>query len=410
MHDAPAAADRSPESVPAWRRWGLAGSLVVILGAAAGLFLLGVGGFSDAADDSSAEDVLVDEAARLTARWQELSAIVTSVEDEVATVDQQRTRAEEDAEQLRQQQVTVEGLQGKAIEDEAAAGSSADAATDEARFVDDAIHDLREGMNGFTSAGNSVRIRYEGAADRGNRRDVDGMNESFEAASGQSLESFGESAADVLSELASLKAILDGLGLLSGDRSLWSEDFTHQSSGWSVETSDVGVIDYVDGRYEVNALATGQVVAGFSPYEFSDSEAGFEAVATVESESLDYQYGVICRAQRDDNVAGYFLSIWADGRYAIGIFDGQGNYEDLASGMAADIIGSPGETNRFIASCDGEHLTVSLNGEVLAEAVDSTYVTGYLAFAVTSQPTPVQVHFDALVVSLPEGQAMAIDP
>ncbi|MCP4226387.1 MAG: hypothetical protein GY773_23875, partial [Actinomycetia bacterium] len=45
-------------------------------------------------------------------------------------------------------------------------------------------------------------------------------------------------------------------------------------------------------------------------------------------------HGVVCRADIDGNLSGYFLAIGGEGRYEIGAFDGHGNYEVLIEGVA----------------------------------------------------------------------------
>ena len=68
----------------------------------------------------------------------------------------------------------------------------------------------------------------------------------------------------------------------------------------------------------------------------------------------------------------------------------------------SDAIRQGNAANQIQATCDGSTLELSINGQRLATADDSTFTSGDIALTATSyEDTPTEIRFDNLVVRQP---------
>lgn len=113
----------------------------------------------------------------------------------------------------------------------------------------------------------------------------------------------------------------------------------------------------------------------------------------------DNWMGVICRQQDQDNY--YLLAISADGYYLI-LKTATGVPTALVEPARSDVINPGRATNTLEAQCEGDMLTLRINGEELASVQDDSFETGTVALfadGIAGQRTTVA--FDVFAISKP---------
>ncbi len=184
----------------------------------------------------------------------------------------------------------------------------------------------------------------------------------------------------------------------SGDL-LFQDGFTDPSSGWDRITTSQGSTDYDQDRYRIVVNATNADFWSNPGLYFKDVRIELDAGKI--SGSDDNDYGVLCRYQDTENF--YFLIVSSDGYYGIGIVEG-GEQRLLHPPQMyfSEFIHKGSSPNHILAICDGNRLTLAVNGEFLGEAVDNTFQDGDIGLIVGSFATPgVEIWFDNLMVSVP---------
>lgn len=402
---APDASEPTAEPIakPAnWKRWGPWGLGLGLVAGAVVLVFGGVADFSRASDHQRAEDLLIDEAAQLSAQYRDLDSTATAAERERVGLEEERRGVDEATTSLRQGQATTGRETRNLGRTQSEVESVTAAVIGKAEVVDNAVEDLRQRLNGFVSSGNAVRVLYEDAVSEANRRDEDGMRETLSGDGTRSLGEFTDSAGEVLGALFDARILLDGFGLLQGERTLWSDDFDNEGSGWSVTSSEAGSTGYADGQYAVSVGEAGDFSVGVSPHQFSDLSVDVDVTAQAGS-LRGYRYGVMCRAIEDGGIAGDLFVFGPLGHFGIGTVNALGESVALEEGVAAGISRPTGEVNHLSATCNGPVLSLSVNGEVLAEVVDTTFATGHVGLAILAESTiTADAHFDEFVMSVPD--------
>jgi tRNA A-37 threonylcarbamoyl transferase component Bud32 len=181
---------------------------------------------------------------------------------------------------------------------------------------------------------------------------------------------------------------------------LFQDDFSDRASGWEVGRYEMGSVGYKDGTYFVISLGDGNTMWGVANASFDDVIIEVEAAPVSAPANDNNDYGVVCRNQ-SDSLDGYFLLISGDGSYAILKAEG-GDFEPLIDWTSSAAINEGIATNYIRATCEGNYLALSVNGELLAEARDNTFSRGDIALTATSyEDEPTRVHFDNLTVYAP---------
>ncbi len=183
---------------------------------------------------------------------------------------------------------------------------------------------------------------------------------------------------------------------------LFRDSFGNLDSGWEIGDYADGNVGYGAGFYYVTSEAAGSMMWGVAYQNFSDLVIDVDATQASAPSNDNNAYGVMCRVQDDND--GYLLRISGDGFYAIHrIVDG--DFQALVDWTASDVINQGNDTNHIRAVCDGTHLALIVNGEMLAEIDDSSYSEGDIALtATTFEDEGTEIHFDELVVLAPRGQ------
>lgn len=179
----------------------------------------------------------------------------------------------------------------------------------------------------------------------------------------------------------------------------YRDDFSDPDSGWEVGEYDTGSVGYGDGYYYVISTDAGWTMWGAAFRRFTDVVIEVDATQVSAGPESNNDYGVICRLQPEGD--GYYLVISGDGYYAVyRAFEGE--FEALVDWTPSDAIRQGNATNQLRAVCEGTHLTLYANQQLLAEVDDATFLEGDIGLtATTYEDQPTEVHFDNLVVTAP---------
>jgi hypothetical protein len=117
----------------------------------------------------------------------------------------------------------------------------------------------------------------------------------------------------------------------------------------------------------------------------------------------DGHYGVLCRYQDADGF--YYFAVSADGYYAI-FRRAEGDMRIL-TGDGSGMLPSPHiktgtQVNRVLGVCDGDELSLYVNGQWLATVTDNEYARGDVGLGASSGPGGgTRIVFDNFVVTAP---------
>ena len=181
-----------------------------------------------------------------------------------------------------------------------------------------------------------------------------------------------------------------------GGSILFYDDFEDPASGWEVGSWDGGSVGYKDGQYSVISAGQAEWMWGAAFQYFTDVIIQVEATQASAGPTHNNDYGVGCRVQ--PNGDGYHLVISGDGYYAIYLRE-DGLFTPLVPFEPSDAVRQGNTTNRILALCSGQLLVLFANDELLATAVDGTFVDGDIVLSATSfEDVPTEILFDNLVV------------
>lgn len=180
---------------------------------------------------------------------------------------------------------------------------------------------------------------------------------------------------------------------------LFSDDFSDTSTGWEQGDYDTGSVGYESGVYSVVSTGDGETMWGIGNRNFGDVIIEVQATQVDAPANDNNDYGVMCRVQ--DNNEGYFLLISGDGFYSI-LLRAEGSFTPLVDWASSEAFNLGNATNQIQATCDGDSLTLTVNGNELASTTDSTFSSGDIALTATSyEAASTEVHFDNLEVRAP---------
>ena len=181
--------------------------------------------------------------------------------------------------------------------------------------------------------------------------------------------------------------------------SLFKDDFSSSSSGWSTGNSDSSSVDYGDGDYVMKIFTTEWFVWGNPEESFENVHV--EVTARNTGGATDTTFGIICNYQNATNF--YYVGIDTQGFYAIfktnpsppdQILTNNGDW-----GESADIT-KDAASYRLGADCGNGTITLYVDGTQIASASDSDFSQGDVGlFAWTAQEANSEIRFDDLVVT-----------
>ena len=180
---------------------------------------------------------------------------------------------------------------------------------------------------------------------------------------------------------------------------LWKDDFSDVNSGWERYRQYDGVLDYGEAEevYQMLVNAEDNLFWVMKDEDLVDVSLSVEAWQVGGPEGS--LYGLMCRY--DPNMMnGYFFLISSRGEAAVGTFDR--GYQPIAGGELAtfDAIQTGLDVkNTITASCTGDALTLSVNGEVLFDLPSTGLTGGDIGMAVaTPMGIGADVYFDNLTI------------
>ena len=185
------------------------------------------------------------------------------------------------------------------------------------------------------------------------------------------------------------------------DGTLFEDDFEDAGSGWGTDQRDGFDRGYEDGVYFFNLRASNWLAWAHPGQHFGD--VSVEVDARVALGTQDGHYGVLCRYQDVDSF--YYLAVSADGYYAI--FRRAEGDMSILTGDGSGMLSSPyirtgTQVNRVLGVCDGEELSLYVNGQWLATVVDDAYAQGDVGLGASSGPEgDTRIVFDNFVVTAP---------
>lgn len=142
---------------------------------------------------------------------------------------------------------------------------------------------------------------------------------------------------------------------------------------WETYEEDTRFVRVEDGQYsaevEGNFIIWGQ-------NEVLHDDVIIEVRAEDGGGVLNNGYGVMCRANEDNNIEGYHFWVSADGFGAIVLYEEDDGYTNLTGWIQSDVINQGEAVNLVHAVCVDEYLALYANGELIAEVEDDTYDEG----------------------------------
>ena len=193
---------------------------------------------------------------------------------------------------------------------------------------------------------------------------------------------------------------------------IFQDDFSDPASGWySVEADRdqdaPGYIGYKAGAYAILTEGRGLLEVGGSNQYLSDVVIDVDATLISVLPGNWAYYGVGCRT---GGLGGYYLYVDGDGSYGI-VKINRGQFEWLVEWQESAAIRQGNETNHLRVVCAGSYLALYANGELLAETWDDFYQHGETVLAAASGGDgPAEIHFDNLVASVPDLEALPHGP
>ncbi len=178
-----------------------------------------------------------------------------------------------------------------------------------------------------------------------------------------------------------------------------------QDCGWYQYEDDAltGSARVLDGTLQVTSREPGQFWWSNPSLDPID-DVTVSAVARKTNGPDDNAFGLICRYQDPNNF--YLFVISSDGYYAIGKVESGINSITYLSGEGeyqfTETIQQGVEENTIRATCEGDQLTLTVNGILLDSVEDNSFATGDVGVGLTAfEPGTATVEFDDIRVTVP---------
>jgi hypothetical protein len=160
---------------------------------------------------------------------------------------------------------------------------------------------------------------------------------------------------------------------------LFRDNFMNPASGWNVSNASDYLEEYENGKYRVliKSNNSGQLVWLTTTY--TDVSVQVDAQQTAGPD--DGWMGVTCRASNDGSMYGFQVS--ENGSYGIYKYTSGSSSELVGGTLDPNTVNQKG-VNTIEGVCSGSTLTLLLNGQALAQTVDSSYVSGAIGLTVNT--------------------------
>lgn len=188
----------------------------------------------------------------------------------------------------------------------------------------------------------------------------------------------------------------------TGNNVLYQDDFS--SSNDAVETfeNDNASNMAKNGVYSVTVAKNGITNFPLIFIDANDSELTSRVKLIAGPSDNNIGFGSACRFSLDDG-NGYLFLVSGDGFASIQLMK-DGQVTALKDWTPSDAIKQGKVENTFTSSCIGDQLKLSVNGETVLEATDSTHSSGQFALSLQSysaSSSPITVEFDDLLITQP---------
>jgi len=175
----------------------------------------------------------------------------------------------------------------------------------------------------------------------------------------------------------------------------FQDNFDDPNGGWGVDQRPEFGRGYEEGGYFIALHQPNWFAWTYPGMQLDDVSVEVDVFPV--SDSQDSHFGVLCRHADVDNF--YYFAISADGYYAIFRRVGGGDLEVLTgdgSGMIfSSAIRTGGQANRVLAVCQGDELSLYVNGELLETVTDDVHTRGDIGLGAGSGPTGgARIRFD----------------
>lgn len=184
---------------------------------------------------------------------------------------------------------------------------------------------------------------------------------------------------------------------------LFNDEFSGETEcGWAVYSRNGATSEIANGALIMTTSQPGQI------WWTNPGRSYDDVIVTADVQHVsgpqDNAYGVICRYQSSQNF--YLFLISSDGYYAIGKYQSGDNQVEYLTGdgqyVSSEAINQGEAQNSIRASCIGNELTLTVNGELLESVTDPTFVSGDIGVAAsTFESGSLVVNFDNVRVLAP---------
>ena len=181
------------------------------------------------------------------------------------------------------------------------------------------------------------------------------------------------------------------------------DDFSDNLSGWPIlDDYSVGVGNYTTGFYYLYAISPDMPTIATIDASYADMLLEVETAQFKLAEGVLTTYGVMCRVQ--PNGDGYSFRITSDGQFAIEEYR-NGVFLPINGWKYSEVIkaGQEVNQNKFKVFCNGNQLSLEVNGQVLDIAVSDTFSEGSIGLLAQTggEESSAEVHFDNLYLRKP---------
>ncbi|MEZ4667190.1 MAG: SH3 domain-containing protein [Anaerolineae bacterium] len=189
--------------------------------------------------------------------------------------------------------------------------------------------------------------------------------------------------------------LLDGAQEVMVNKLSMSDVFD-KSSNWEVYTDDNQTLEVAKGVYHMY-LKGDAFTWGLNGENDSDTVVHVKTIQRTENNNNSY--GIICRADPENNGNGYYFEISGEGYYAITVVNGD-DIHTLVDWTKSKAINSGQDENEIIAVCVKDYLALYVNEVLLAETTDSAFTEGQTGLTVSSfdKKSDVDIAFDNVSV------------
>ena len=176
-----------------------------------------------------------------------------------------------------------------------------------------------------------------------------------------------------------------------------SDDFSSEKSGWEIGSYDGGDVGYFEGKYRITSIGDSITMWGAAGRSLEDMVIDVDTEQISAPENNNNDYGIICRLQNDGG--GYYSLVSGDGFYSILRQNGEEGFDILVDWTYSSIINQGNSRNHLQLTCIGTKISLSVNGQLLAETSDTKFSSGDIGFTATSYEVEgTEVHFDNFAV------------